>query len=126
MSRSPSRLVALVLGAGFALLGALSFIATAGMPFTDPEGIWLLDVLAVNPAQNTLHLVLGAALIGIAFTRFAPVADSIVGALLVAIGIHGLFTAATSLNVFAANGAANLLHFAAAAVLLAVGLGARR
>ena len=126
MSRSPSRIVALVLGAGFVLLGALSFIATAGMPFTDPEGIWLLDILAVNPAQNVLHLVLGVALIGIAFTRVAPVADSIVGALLVGVGIHGLFTAATPLNIFAANGAANLLHFAAAAVLLAVGLGARR
>jgi hypothetical protein len=126
MSKSPSRLVALVMGAAFVLLGALSFIATAGMRFTDPNGIWLLDTLAVNPAQNTLHLVVGAALIGIAFTRVAPVADSLVGALLVGVGIHGLFTAATPLNIFAANGAANLLHFAAAAVLLAVGLGARR
>ena len=126
MNASPSRIVALVMGAAFVLLGALSFIATAGMPFTDPNGIWLLNALAVNPAQNTLHLVVGAALIGIAFTRVAPVADSLVGALLVGVGIHGLFTAATPLNIFAANGAANLLHFAAAAVLLAVGLGARR
>lgn len=126
MSSSPSRIVALVLGAGFVLLGAVSFFFTAGMPFTDPDGIWLLGALAVNPAQNTLHLVVGAALIGIAFTRVAPAADSIVGALLVAVGIHGLLTSATPLNLFAANGAANLLHFAAAAVLLAVGLGARR
>ena len=118
MRSSPSRIVALVLGGAYLLVGALGF---AGSPTA-----WLFGILSVNPAANVLHLVLGAALVAIAFSTRAPLLDAIVGTLLLALGITGLFIITTPANVIAVNGAANLLHFASAAVLLAVGLGARR
>ena len=118
MPSSPSRVVALALGIGYLLVGALGFTANS----TD----WFLGILSVNPAANVLHLVTGAVLVAISFSRHAPLLDAIVGTLLLALGIAGLFIIATPFNVLAVNGAANLLHFASAAVLLAVGLGARR
>ena len=96
MRSSPSRITALVLGVVFVLIGALGFTADSQT--------WLFGILSVNAAQNVLHLVIGAALVGIA----------------------GLFIISTPSNFIAVNGAANLLHFVSAAVLLAVGLGARR
>lgn len=118
MRSSPSRVTALVLGAVFVVVGALGFTA-------DSEA-WLFGVLSVNAAQNVLHLVLGAALVGVAFSPRAPLLCAVAGTLLLAIGIAGLFIISTPLNAIAVNGAANLLHFVSAAVLLAVGLGARR
>lgn len=118
MRNSPSRIVALVLGGAYLLIGAIGFTASAEA--------WLFGILSVNPAANVLHLVIGAALVGVAFTQRAPLLDAIAGTLLLALGIAGLFIITTPFNVIAVNGAANLLHFASAAVLLAVGLGARR
>jgi hypothetical protein len=118
MLNSPSRVVALVLGGTYLLIGAVGFTAS-------PDA-WLLGILSVNTAANVLHLVIGAVLVGIAFTTHAPLLDAIAGTLLLALGIAGLFIITTEFNLIAVNGAANLLHFASAAVLLAVGLGARR
>ena len=42
------------------------------------------------------------------------------------VGLGGLFLSSTPQNVIAVNAAANLVHFTAAAVLLAVGLGTDR
>ena len=118
MRSSPSRIVALVLGGAYLLVGALGFTAS-------PDA-WLFGVLSVNLAANVLHLAVGVLLVAIAFSPRAPLLDAIAGTLLLALGIAGLFIITTPLNVIAVNGAANLLHFASAAVLLAVGLGARR
>lgn len=118
MPESPSRITALVLGAALVLIGALGFTAN--------DEAWLFGILSVNPAQNVMHLVLGAALVAIAFSAKAPLLAAIVGTVLLTIGIAGLFIISTPSNVIAVNGAANLLHFVCAAVLLAVGLGARR
>ena len=118
MSSSPSRITALALGGVLVIVGALGFTAD--------DVHWLFGILSVNAAQNALHLVVGAGLVAIAFTPRAPLLDALVGTLLLAIGIAGLFIINTPYNVIAVNGAANLLHFASAAVLLAVGLGARR
>jgi hypothetical protein len=118
MPKSPSRVVALVVGAVFVIVGALGFTAN--------EHAWLFGILSVNPLQNLLHLALGALLVAIAFTRAAPLLAAITGTVLLALGIAGLFIISTEFNVIAVNGAANLLHFASAAVLLSVGLGARR
>ncbi len=118
MPSSPSRVTALVLGGVLVIVGALGFAAD--------DVHWLFGILSVNAAQNVLHLVVGAALVAIAFAPRAPLLVSLVGTLLLAFGIAGLFIINTPYNVVAVNGAANLLHFASAAVLLAVGLGARR
>lgn len=118
MTRSPSRITAIAVGGLFVVVGALGFTAD--------DKSWLFGILSVNPLQNLLHLVIGAALIAIGLGRYAPMGTAIVGTLLLAIGIAGLFIISTPANIIAVNGAANLLHFMAAAVLLAVGLGARR
>jgi hypothetical protein len=118
MSSSPSRIVALLLGLVLLAVGALGFTA-------DSES-WLFGALSVNLAQNVLHLVIGVVLIALSFTTLAVLGDAIIGTVLLVIGIAGLFIISTPSNVIAVNGAANLLHFASAAVLLAVGLGAKR
>ena len=118
MNRSPSRITALAVGGVLLIVGALGFTANAQD--------WLFGILSVNPVQNVLHLVIGAALVGVAFVRRAPLFAALIGTLLLVIGLAGLFIINTPFNVIAVNGAANLLHFASAAVLLAVGLGARR
>lgn len=118
MRSSPSRVVALVVGAVFMLVGALGFTAN--------DQAWLFGILSVNPLQNALHLALGAILVAIAFTAKAPLFAAVMGTVLLALGIAGLFIISTEFNLIAVNGAANLLHFASAAVLLSVGLGARR
>lgn len=118
MSRSPSRITALALGGLLIVLGALGFTASTEA--------WLFGILSVNGAQNLLHLAVGAALVAAAFSTRAPLFDAVIGTVLLAVGLAGLFIISTPANVLAVNGASNLLHFASAAVLLAVGLGARR
>jgi hypothetical protein len=118
MSSSPSRITALALGGLLIIVGALGFTAS--------EKNWLFGVLSVTTAQNLLHLAVGAALIAIAFSPRAPLLTAITGTVLLAVGIAGLFAVGSPANLLGVNGAANLLHFLCAAVLLAVGLGARR
>ena len=114
MRSSPNRVVGLVVGAGFIVLGAVGF-------FVNP-----LLTMSVNPLQNLLHLLVGAALVTCALVGGSPRCNAIVGTLLLAVGIAGLFIISSDFNVLAVNGAANLLHFVSAAGLLAAGLGARR
>lgn len=114
MRSSPNRLVGLVVGAGFLVLGVLGF-------FVNP-----LLTISVNPLQNVLHLLVGAALVACATLGGAARCNAIVGALLLVVGLAGLFIISTDVNLLNVNGAANLLHFIGAAALLAVGLGARR
>jgi peptidoglycan/LPS O-acetylase OafA/YrhL len=59
--------VAAVLGVVMATLGLLGFVASGFTPLLDPDGSALL-VLRVDPLQNALHLVVGAALLGAART----------------------------------------------------------
>lgn len=114
MRSSPNRVVGLVVGGGFVALGVLGFLLNP------------LATMSVNPLQNLLHLLVGTALMACALLGGSPRCNAIVGTLLLAIGIAGLFIVSTDFNVLAVNGPANLLHFVGAACLLAVGLGARR
>lgn len=125
MRRSANRITTLVVGVGYLLVGAIGLAVTSGLPFADPIGTLLFGFLGVNSLQNLLHLVLGAAFVAAALAgrTQARFATRILGTLLLALGIAGLFLSSTDTNVFAVNAAANLLHFASAATLLAVGLG---
>ena len=114
MRNSPNRVVGLVGGAGFVVLGVIGF-------FVNP-----LFTVGVNPLQNAVHLLVGAALLTCAIVGGSPRCNAITGTALLAVGIAGLFIISSPLNVLNVNGATNLLHFASAACLLAVGLGARR
>lgn len=118
MGSSPNRLVGIVLGAVFVVVGILGFFAA-------PDGL-LFSFFLVNPLQNALHVLIGSALAIAALSSVAAArrVNSIVGTVLLVLGIVGLFLAGSSVNVLALNAADNVLHLAAAALLLAVGLGA--
>jgi hypothetical protein len=125
--RSPNRMIAATLGVGYLLLGGLAFGATAGLDFAAP-GAPFLGVLLVNGLQNTVHLVLGAALLAFAFVSVpaARVANRVAGTVLLLLGLVGLFLASGPFNVLAINAADNVLHFGSSVLLLAAGLGAEQ
>jgi hypothetical protein len=126
MSSSPNRLLGVVFGAVYVLVGLLGFTATAGVGFVDTTGGLLLGLFEVNILHNVAHLLIGAALLiaGLSSVPAARSANTAVGALYLVLGIVGLFIVGSTFNILAINAADNVLHFASAAVLLAVGLGA--
>ena len=128
VTASANRVTALVVGAAFLVLGAVGLIVTLPLPFADPRGVLLFDVVGLNSLQNLVHLVLGAVLVVAAIAGRTParLATRVLGTVLLALGLTGLFLSSTEYNIIAVNAAANLVHFLAAATLLAVGLGTDR
>lgn len=110
-----NRIVGLVIGAIYVVVGALGFVM-------DP----VLGLVTTSLLGNLLHLAIGAALVATALLGWSKLANSIVGTLLLVVGLTGLFTISTDANPLGVNGAANLLHFASSAALLLVGLGAKK
>ena len=129
MRSSPNRLLATAFGAVYLVLGLAGFAVTPGVPFfAAANGTLLLGLLQVNAAQNVVHLALGAVLlaVGLRSARAAKRANPVLGAVFLLVGLVGLFVTGSDANVFAFNGAANVLHFGTAIVLLAAGLGAEK
>lgn len=128
MRTSPNRIIGVVFGAVYLLVGLLGFAVTGGVSFFATEGGLLLGVFAVNPFHNVAHLLIGAALLiaGLSGARAAKGVNIAVGAAYLALGVVGFFLAGTALNVLALNTADHILHLASALVLLGVGLGADR
>jgi hypothetical protein len=126
MTKSPNRLLATIFGAVYLLVGLLGFAVTGGVGFVATDGGLFLGVFEVNPLHNVVHLLIGAALLiaGLSNVRAARGVNPIVGAAFLAFGILGLFILNTQANILAINGWDNVLHFASAIVLLAVGLAA--
>ena len=126
MTRSPNRLLGVVFGAVYVLIGVLGFTVTSGVGFFATSGGLLLGVFEVNVLHNVLHILIGAALLiaGLSTVRAARTVNSVVGAAYLVLGLAGLFLVGSALNILAINVADNVLHFGSAAVLLAVGLGA--
>ena len=126
MSTSPNRLLATIFGAVYVLIGILGFTVTSGVGFFSTKGGLLLGIFEVNIFHNVAHLLIGAALLiaGLSNVRAAKTVNSVVGAAYLVLGLAGLFLVGTALNILALNVADNVLHFASAAILLAVGLGA--
>ena len=126
MTKSPNRLLATVFGAVYLLVGLLGFTVTGGGGFFDTEGGLLLGLFEVNIFHNIAHLLIGASLLisGLSNVRAAKAANITVGAAYLLLGIVGLFLIGSPANILAINAADNVLHFASAAILLAVGLGA--
>jgi Domain of unknown function (DUF4383) len=130
MSTSPNRLLGLVLGVVYLLVGVLGFFLTSDTGFAATTGPKFIDLFAVNPLHNLVHLVVGiillvTALVGI---RSARIANMTLGVIFLLVGVIGLLLAGSgnALNVLAINGADNVLNFATAVVLLCVGFGADR
>lgn len=128
MNGSPNRIVAVVFGAVYLLIGILGFFATSGVGFFDPEGGLLLGIFEVNIAHNVVHLVIGAVLLitGLRTVPAAKAANTAVGAVYLLVGIIGLFIVDSPANILAINAADNVLHFGSAIILLGVGLGLER
>ena len=126
MTKSPNRLLGVVFGAVYLLVGILGFFFTNGVDIFATQGGLLLGIFEVNPFHNVAHLLIGAALLfsGLANVKAARTTNTIVGAAYLLLGLVGLFILDSAANILALNGADNVLHFASAAVLLAVGLGA--
>lgn len=128
MTKSPNRLLGVIFGAVYLLIGILGFTVTSGVGFFATEGGLLLGIFEVNIFHNVAHLLIGAALLiaGLSGVRAAKGTNTTIGAAYLLLGIAGLFLVGSSANILAINGADNVLHFASAVLLLAVGLGADR
>ncbi|CAN5362995.1 hypothetical protein BH10ACT7_BH10ACT7_16070 [soil metagenome] len=126
MTRSPNRLLGVILGGIFVVLGGLGFVFSSSVGFVDPAGVQFLGVLQVNGLQNSIHILVGAALVMAALSNQPASAstNAWTGTFLLVLGLVGLFLVGEPYNALALNSAANVLHFGAAAVLLAAGLGA--
>ena len=128
MRTSPNRLVAVVFGAVYLVVGLLGFAVTGGVSFLATEGGMLLGVFMVNPLHNVAHLLIGAALLisGLVSAKAAKITNIVVGAAYLLLGVVGFFLAGTAVNILALNTFDHFLHLASAILLLAVGVGAER
>lgn len=130
MSKSPNRLLGLFFGVVYLLIGVLGFFLTSSTSFVATSGPKLVGLFEINPLHNVAHLVIGAALLiaGLTGIRPAKAVNTTIGAVYLLLGVIGLLIVGgdNPLNILALNGADNVLHFASAVVLLAVGIGADR
>ena len=130
LTKSPNRLLGVIFGAVYLLVGLLGFAASGGTGFFESEGGLLLGIFMVNPFHNIVHLLIGAALLigGLSSVSAAKATNTTIGAAYLLVGLLGLFIAdpGNPANILALNAADNVLHFASAILLLAVGLGAER
>ena len=132
LTKSPNRLLGVIFGAVYLLVGILGFFITGGVDFfatNGDEAPRILGLFAVNPFHNIVHLLIGAALLigGLSSVSAAKATNTTVGAAYLLVGLIGLFIAGNNpANILALNAADNVLHFASAILLLAVGLGAER
>ncbi|KHK97462.1 hypothetical protein LK09_11950 [Microbacterium mangrovi] len=128
MRTSPNRLVAVIFGAVYLLVGLLGFTVTGGVTFLATKGGMLLGLFMVNPFHNVAHLLIGAALLifGLVSVKAAKITNTVIGAAYLLLGIAGFFLVGTAVNVLALNTFDHFLHLASAILLLAVGLGAER
>lgn len=125
---TPNRIAAAAGAAVFAIVGVWGLVASLD-PGVDPVvGPLVAGLIGTGLALAIVHLVLAGALAAGAIRgeHFARPVNVAVGTALLLVGLFGLFAVGTPVNVLGLNGAANLLHFAASAALLATGLGAAR
>ncbi|MEJ6490622.1 DUF4383 domain-containing protein [Leucobacter sp. USCH14] len=126
MKNSPNRILGVVFGAVYVLVGLLGFAVTGGVGFVATEGGLLLGIFEVNPLHNIAHLLIGAALLlaGLANVRAAKGVNGTVGAVYLLLGIVGFFIADTAANILALNTADHILHLGSALILLVVAIAA--
>lgn len=128
MRTSPNRLVAIIFGAVYIVVGILGFVVTGGVSFLATQGGLLLGLFMVNPLHNVAHLLIGAALLifGLVSVKAAKITNTVIGGAYLLLGIVGFFLVGTVANILALNTFDHFLHLASAILLLALGLGAER
>jgi hypothetical protein len=133
--RSPNRIIAMLFGSVYVLVGLLGFFWVNDVPFAGPgDGSnAIFGLFEVNPLHNIAHLLIGSALIiaGAGTAASARAANSTVGALYLLLGVVGFFLTApdggrSPINFLSLNFPDHILHLASALLLLATGLGADR
>ena len=122
-----NRLTGLVVGGLFVLLGIAGIAVSLPTGFTGPA-VPLLGVLSANPLLGTIQVVIGGTLVAAALAgqRASRGTNAWTGAVLLALGIAGLFLVGSYANPIAATATVNTVNFGTAALLLLVGLGADR
>jgi len=128
LAHSPNRMLAVVLGSVYVVLGGLGFVVTGGIGFFSTHGGLLFGLFEVNDFHNIAHIVIGSALVmaGLSSLPAARTLNRIVGTLYLLIGLAGLYVVGTPFNVLAFNLQDHVLHFATAILLLAASLGAEQ
>lgn len=119
-----NRIAGWIAGILFLAVGVLGFTVSGGHAVAGTEGGKLLGVFEVNVLHNLVHLAVGAVLVlaAMAGERAARAANTLIGAVYLAVGVLGLFLLNTEANILALNGSDNALHLIAGALLLVVGL----
>jgi hypothetical protein len=130
MSKSPNRLLGIVMGVVYLVAGVTGFFLTSSTGFAATSGPRLLDLFEVNPLHNLLHIATGAVLLIAALVAawLSRPVNLVMGACLFLLGGAGALISSGNnpLNILALDGADNVLYFASAVVLLAVAIGADR
>ena len=120
---TPNRILALVLGIVFTLIGILGFFATSSMQPASLLGF------GVDVIHNIIHLVIGLAGLAAAFTGWSRRYNQVFGIIYLVLGIAGLIPALhfgmvgdmRLLGLTYVNGADNVLHLVVGIVQVAVG-----
>ena len=123
VTRHPSQLLALAIGAVYTLIGILGFFITGFENFAAETDKTLLG-FEINPLHNLVHLAIGLA--GLALWRRLDTARAYGWLLAAGYGLtflYGLFAAGNSdINFLSLNGADNVLHLLSTAAGLAIAL----
>lgn len=125
--RSWNERFGLAFGSVYVLVGLAGFLVTAGVGFAASSGRDLI-IFEVNPLHNLVHLAVGGLLVtgaalGAARSRAV---NLLVGSVYALVAVGGLFLVGRSFDILALNQPDNALHFATAALALAIGLRADR
>lgn len=128
MSKSPNRALATTAGVIYVMIGVFGVAATNSATLFGSQGGYLFDLFEVNISANTLHVLIGLGLIiaGASGTEPARRLNTVIGVILLVIGILGFPLLNSTANIFAVNIATNVLHLATAVLLLGTALGAER
>lgn len=120
--RSLNKLLALVFGVVYTLVGLAGFLITGDVPFAGQEGEPLI-LFDVNGLHNIVHLVIGLALVAASRNlRTARGANLAIGVTYLVLGLLGPVINDTAVDVIGLNGWDHVLHLVSGALLAAVAL----
>ncbi|NUS74068.1 MAG: DUF4383 domain-containing protein [Corynebacteriales bacterium] len=113
-----------LLGAFMLLLGGIALPLQHGVQFHGKNGEAILGVLKMNPLLCFTYLGAGTLLVLAAWLGPLPahIMNTLLGVLLVLIGVLGIFIWTSSANILALSPATNAVHVAIGTALLIVGL----
>lgn len=125
MSQSPNRLLGVIFGVIFLIIGLFGFFLATPLPFATAQGSVFIGLFAANGALSGIHVVIGAVLVlcALSGTLSAKLASVFVGVPLFAFGIFGFVAAHTSANIFALNTPDSLLHLLVGLLLAVAAFG---